>query len=206
MLRFIPKLLVILLLISCENKSTNDKKNSSNLEKKEDSVEETGKTKAENSKTWINNNGLKKEIIADTLRYYNSQKTSIPADLYKDIFNQELSDIDKAYLQEIRTPVNSVIPVIVSFKTTESDREKEYVNLHLFDWNWTLIKSLSVDYEMDWDLFRQEFQFVNDSIFKIYKYQGLSYENDKTVRTTLEIEINNHKILDTINTQIDTLN
>jgi|SRR5690554_81398 len=206
MLRFIPKLLVILLLISCENKSTNDKKNSSNLEKKEDSVEETGKTKAENSKTGINNNGLKKEIIADTLRYYNSQKTSIPADLYKDIFNQELSDIDKAYLQEIRTPVNSVIPVIVSFKTTESDREKEYVNLHLFDWNWTLIKSLSVDYEMDWDLFRQEFQFVNDSIFKIYKYQGLSYENDKTVRTTLEIEINNHKILDTINTQIDTLN
>ncbi len=208
MMRTILNLIIITFLFGCGTKSnsTSDKKNSNT---------KTDTNKIENiiQESDIQQNKIvdKKQIklpksrIADTLNYYLNQKTNIPPDLYKSIFNQELSDIDKAFIREIKVPIDSMIPVIIAFKTVESDRVKEYVDLHIFDYNWSLLKSLSVDYEMHWDLFRQEYRFLNDSIFEIYKYQGLSYENDSNVKTTLNIKLDKFNILDTLNIKIDTL-
>ena len=208
MIRTILNLIIITLLVGCGTKSnsTTDKGISdaqTDTNKIENAIQEI-ETK-QNKIVDKNQVKFPKSTIGDTLSYYLNQKNNIPPDLYKSIFNHELSDIDKAYMREIKVSVDSMIPVIIAFKTVESDREKEYVDLHLFDYNWTLLKSLSVDYEMHWDLFRQEYRFLNDSIFEIYKYEGLSYENDSNVKTTLNIKLDKFKILDTLNIKIDTL-
>jgi len=206
--RTLLNLIIIILLVGCGTKSnsTSDKDNS-------DSRTDTNKIENAIPKSETQENKIvdKRQIkflkskVADTLNYYLNQKNNIPSDLYKSIFNQELSDIDKAYIKEIKAPIDSMIPVIIVFKTVESDREKEYVDLHIFDFNWTLLKSVSVDYEMHWDLFRQEYRFLNDSIFEIYKFEGLSYENDSNVKTTLKIKLDKFNILDTLAIKIDTL-
>lgn len=208
MIKTILNLIIITFLVSCGTKSnsTSDKENSdikTDTNKIENVIQEPElKQNKKVDKKLIN---FPKSKIADTLNYYLNQKNNIPPDLYKSIFNQELSDIDKAYVKEIKVPIDSMVPVIIAFKTVESDREKEYVDLHIFDYNWTLLKSLSVDFEMHWDLFRQEYRFLNDSIFEIYKYEGLSYENDSNVKTTLNIKLDKFKVLDTLNIEIDTL-
>ena len=208
MIRAILNLIIITLLVGCGTKSnsTSDKDNSHS--RTDTSKIENAITESETQENKIvDKRQIKfpKSKVADTLNYYLNQKNNIPFDLYKSIFNQELSDIDKAYIKEIKAPIDSMIPVIIAFKTVESDREKEYVDLHIFDFNWTLLKSVSVDYEMHWDLFRQEYRFLNDSIFEIYKYEGLSYENDSNVKTTLKIKLDKFKILDTLIIKTDTL-
>lgn len=205
MIRIILNLFIITFLIGCgvKSNSTPDK-DISNL-RTDSKILESGTKKSKTGEVDNSKIELPPNKVADTLDYYQNQRTNIPSVLYKGIFNQELSDIDKAYLREIKMPIDSLIPVIVAFKTVESDREKEYVDLHIFNSNWTLLKSLSVEYEMHWDLFRQEYRFINDSIFVIHRYKGLSYDNDSTVKTTLNIKLDKVKILDTLNIQVDTL-
>ncbi|MBX2915610.1 MAG: hypothetical protein KF856_10115 [Cyclobacteriaceae bacterium] len=148
---------------------------------------------------------LPKNKTLDTLNYYQKTKTQIPPELYKSIFNQELLAYDKIFLREIKKPFDSIIPVIVIFKTVESDREKEYVDLCLFDYKLSLLNSFSLEYEMDWDLFRQEYHFLNDSVFEISQYKGLNYDADSTVKTTLKIKFDKAKLLDTMKIEMDTL-
>jgi hypothetical protein len=200
MIRTILNLIIITFLVGCGTKSNS-------ISNKENSQTRTDTNKIENVtyKSEIQQNKLPKSKNTDTLNFFLNQKTHIPPELYKSIFNQELTDIEKAYIREIKVPIDSMIPVIILFKTVESDREKEYVDLHIFNYNWTLLKSLSVDYEISWDLFKQEYRFLNDSIFEIYKYQGLSYQNDSNIKTTINIKLDKFKILDTLNIKIDTL-
>ncbi len=205
MIRTILNLFIIMFLFGCGTNSSSKKEINNS---QSDSIAlETDKSESEKFKIVKTDNKIEfpQNKISDTLNYYQKQKTNIPPDLYKDIFNYELSDIDNAYLKEIKMPIDSLIPIIVAFTTVESDREKEYVDLHIFNYSWTLLKSLSIEYEMHWDLFRQEYRFLNDSIFEIYKYEGLSYENDSTVKTTLKIKLDRIRILDTLNIHVDTL-
>ena len=151
-------------------------------------------------------NSFIEERIFDTLNYYLIKNIEIPPGLYNQVFGHELSDIDKAYIKEIKGKSKSLNPVIVSFKTVESDREKEFVDLHLFNSNWELVKSLSIKYEMDYDLFVQDYKFLNDSTLMLLKEHGLSYESDLTVYTEIILELDKDIYLDTIQVKIDTIN
>lgn len=192
MIRAIPILFSTLSLFGCETKSSHiDEIDNSQTDSIVSKIDH--KTEFPHSKT------------LDTLNHYQKAKTEIPSRLYKSIFHEELLDYDKTYIREIRKPIDSIIPVIVIFKTIESDREKEYIDLFLFDYNWIPLNSLSLEYEMDWDLFRQEYHFLNDSIFEIYQYKGLDYDNDSTVKTTFKIKFDKAKLLDTMKIELDTL-
>ncbi|MFY7669514.1 hypothetical protein ACOSP6_00365 [Tenacibaculum sp. MEBiC06402] len=151
------------------------------------------------------NHKLPNNRITDTLIYYLDKKTNIPNELFNEIFNYQLSTIDEAFLREIKKPFDSLIPVIINFKTIESDNEKEYIDLYIFNYNWKLLKSVSLEYNMDWDLYSQQYKFLNDSVFQVEESKGLSYDNDSTINRTLNIKFDKIKTLDTLYIKIDTL-
>ncbi len=143
----------------------------------------------------------------DTLAYHLQNQSILGKDFYRNTFDSdyELSDIDKVTVKDIKPAINGLNPVILLFETIESDRKKQYLDLHLFDKQWKLVKSLSLDYEISYDLFHQEHKFINDSIIEIKQEEGLSFMNDSTIHRMFILKIDEAKILDTIRVQIDTL-
>lgn len=145
--------------------------------------------------------------ISDTLDYHLKNNSDLDGKFYTNIFDKDyiLSDVDKVFVKQIKPKINGINPVILSFQTVESDREKEYIDLHLFSEDWVLKKSLSLEYDVDYDLFHQEYKFINDSIIEVKQDHGLSYENDSTIQKIFTLKIDKVKLLDTIKVQIDTL-
>lgn len=141
----------------------------------------------------------------DTLKHYESTQKSLPPQLYKDIFKKELSDIDTAKIIEIRKEINNYTPVIELFSTIHSDQKEDFEILDIFDKNGKLLLTYSLKYNIDYDLFQQDYTFENDSIIKITQKHGLNYENQDHVLKTLKLELKPKIILDTLSIQIDTI-
>ncbi|MEW7289381.1 hypothetical protein [Aquimarina sp. 2304DJ70-9] len=208
-------------MFGCNSKTSKKKEQKSLTETQtqQSSMENNSSNKEgeKNSKIVLKSNTSKKEIvpiektkfpISDTLYYHLHNNSNLDAKFYNNIFDKDyiLSDIDKVFVKHIKPKTNGINPVILSFQTVESDRKKEYIDLHLFNEDWILKKSLSLEYDVDYDLFHQEYKFISDSIIEVKQDHGLSYDNDSTVQKIFTLKIDKIKLLDTIKVQIDTLN
>jgi hypothetical protein len=113
--------------------------------------------------------------------------------------------LDKVFVTQIRNPVGSINPVITIFNTVESDQPKQFVDLNLFDVTWNLKDSKSLKYEVGYDLYSQEYRFLNDSIIEIVVEQGIGFDTDDYVRTIVRVHLDELKLFDNLWAKIDTI-
>lgn len=144
-------------------------------------------------------------LIYDSLRWYLMNQKAIPKLFYKQIFKDDLTPIDTVYVSEIRNLVGFINPVITIFHSVESDRLKQLVDLSLFDSTWNLIGTISLKYEVDYYLYSQDYRFLNDSVIEIVADQGLGFDTDDYVKTTVKVRLDELRIFDTLEIKVDTI-
>lgn len=143
-------------------------------------------------------------VIHDSLRWHLSNHRPVSKALYKRV-DEELTGVDEVFVKNILNKVKSLMPVITVFKTVESDQEKDFVDIHLFDDSWRLRKSLSLKYDISYDLYSQDYQFQNDSIFDIFAQEGMGFDTDDRTETRVTIKIDEIDMFDTVRIRIDTV-
>lgn len=143
--------------------------------------------------------------IHDSLRWYLSHQRPVSKKLYKQVFGEDLTGVDEVFVKQILAKVKSLTPVITIFKTVESHQGKEFVDIHLFDDSWRLRQSLSLKYDISYDLYSQDYQFQNDSVFDIFAQEGMGFDTDDRTETQVTIKIDEIEMFDTLRIKIDTV-
>lgn len=195
----IKKLLVfctlIIIELSCQNKSS-DSVTTQNHDidtLRDNSIVSAGTIKAATN------------VISDSLRWYLMNQKPMSKLFYKKIFKDDLTSIDTVFVYAIGTPVGFTNPVLTIFHSVESDRLKQLVDLSLFDSTWNLIGTISLKYEVDYYLYSQDYRFLNDSVIEIVADQGLGFDTNDYVKTTVKVRLDELRIFDTLEIKVDTI-
>lgn len=186
---------LIIIELSCQNKSS-DSVTTQNHDI--DTLRDNSIVSAGTIKTATN-------VISDSLRWYLMNQKPMSKLFYKKIFKDDLTSIDTVFVYAIGTPVGFTNPVLTIFHSVESDRLKQLVDLSLFDSTWNLIGTISLKYEVDYYLYSQDYRFLNDSVIEIVADQGLGFDTDDYVKTTVKVRLDELRIFDTLEIKVDTI-
>jgi hypothetical protein len=143
--------------------------------------------------------------VLDSLTFYMTHGTPVSRSLYKEIFGEDLSGSDTVYVRSLIEPVKNVNGVVIVYKSIECDSRYTWVGLYLFDNNWQIKGSLSLETSSGVEMYSQNYDFINDSTLEINATEGLDYDMEDYIKTIARIQLNEKKLFDTIMIQVDTI-